>query len=300
MKKRYILITSTLLLVLLILGSFFDLKISETLYFKDNSFSLVFAIVGEYLTFGGLAFFGGLIFKTAKKYLQNKVWSVLFLAGALIYLFFGGFLFGKELSETDALGGLSSLFTKIYIYAPLGILLVAPMFYVGTIFSIAVNSKNKFASIVSLSFAILFALIVTMGVKELSCRPRYFYIVEYGRQGVVYSDWWQIFKDKETLMAADGVDSNMFKSLPSGHACYSMCGLMVGEAFALLDGKIRKHHVAIFFGIVGFSLVVSFSRILCGRHFLSDVSIGMIIALVSYVIVNMIIKNYFNKPEVSE
>lgn len=301
MKRRYPLIVGGALLAVLILGSFFDLQLAQTLYIKNNPFSLIFAILGEYLTFGGLAFFGGLIVKTSFKQLKNKVWATLFFIGGLIYLIVGGFIFGHELSETDALGGVSSIFEKIYIYAPLGIVLIVPMFLLGLKLSSKVINTKQYASLVALSFAILFAIVVTIGIKELACRPRFFYLEEVRQDYLIYRDWWVIFDQKESFMQLDGVDSNAFKSLPSGHACYSMAGLMVAASFPILDEKYNKLLVPCFFGVICFSFIVSFSRLLCGRHYLSDVAVGMLIGLVSYFLINEIIKNFINKKlEVKE
>lgn len=294
MKRRHILIVGIILAIGLVLGSIFDLQISQSLLFKGNIFSIVCAIIGEFALCGGLSFFGGVIVIDSKKYIFNKFWSIAFFIGGFIYFIVAGAYFGIELMSADALGRFFPGLDKLYISIPIGLGLIVPTFFLGFHFSDMIDHVSKFNALVALSFALVAALVVTLSVKYIMCRPRFIYINEFEHE-YLFRNWWQRFGNRDYYMSLDDVDSDMFRSLPSGHACYSMCGLIPFTYLYLFNEKLEKRKVLIFYIVVGCSFAISFSRILAGMHYLSDVCIGGLIGLVCYYIVNDIIQKYILK-----
>lgn len=85
-----------------------------------------------------------------------------------------------------------------------------------------------------------------------------------------------------------GIVSEEFKSFPSGHAANAAIMILLGS-LSLLDEKFKGKKDLLFFIGFGFALVVAFSRIVAGAHFLSDVTIGILITFLFEIITIKII-----------
>ena len=81
-----------------------------------------------------------------------------------------------------------------------------------------------------------------------------------------------------------------FHSLPSGH---SSTIFILAFIFILLIPRLK-------YSFIIFAAIVSFSRVVVGAHFLTDILAGLIIALVSYKFINFVYEKKFinNKPVV--
>ena len=68
MKKRFhLFIIMGILLVGLVVGSFFDLQIDQALFQKNNGFGLFMAVFGVYPCYIGMAFIGGAFLRVTLK-----------------------------------------------------------------------------------------------------------------------------------------------------------------------------------------------------------------------------------------
>ena len=110
---------------------------------------------------------------------------------------------------------------------------------------------------------------------------------------------WYVFNGKvspDELMLTLGVASDGFKSFPSGHSS-SVAMLIVLTALPKLipslntKGKKTILYLAVFLGV----FAVTFSRILVGAHYLSDVLVGTFITLLCYFVVDLVMNKIFEK-----
>ena len=80
-----------------------------------------------------------------------------------------------------------------------------------------------------------------------------------------------------------------FKSFPSGHSCAVMCGLILGTTIPLMNKKWMKYQTLFFYIAFGWGLIVMFSRMLVGAHYLTDTCMGSLLAVVFFYIGNEVV-----------
>ena len=122
-------------------------------------------------------------------------------------------------------------------------------------------------------FTFIFASIVNFVIKNIVCRPRpfetYDFIINYGGEGGF--------------------------SMPSGHSvCVAVLAIFICVyAFQTTKSKSLKSLTTIF--SVLFALLVAFSRMVLGVHYLTDVIIGLLEGAIIASIMLLIYMCYFNK-----
>ena len=124
------------------------------------------------------------------------------------------------------------------------------------------------------------------GTKSIFHRPRYRDLVAPGITR--FYNWWEVCKEYKTL----DVDPEFFKSFPSGHTCGTACSIMVFSWFPLFFKNTKKHQVMLFYIALAYTLIVAFSRMTLGAHFLSDIAMGGILFSVFYLIGNEFILKF--------
>ncbi len=75
-----------------------------------------------------------------------------------------------------------------------------------------------------------------------------------------------------------------FKSFPSGHSINASIVMSI----AFFPFKKTSTSQKVFIGVAAYTVLVQFSRIMQGAHFLSDVTMGVIIGLLMIVLANKI------------
>lgn len=94
----------------------------------------------------------------------------------------------------------------------------------------------------------------------------------------------------KTKLMALGVASEEFKSFPSGHTGCATCALLLA-ALPLLSDRLKGKETMLLWIGVAFTIVVAFSRIIMGAHFLTDVTVGMsVTVLVISILMNILYK----------
>lgn len=131
----------------------------------------------------------------------------------------------------------------------------------------AENRKKVIAVIVALACA----RVIVEVMKVLAGRPRFVFLEETGTS---FSPW---YAGGQPHLLDD-----RFKSFPSGHAM-SASLLYI---WACLD-KEKKWKALV---SVGFAIVVSLGRMMCGMHYLSDVAMGMFIGYCSVYLFEKMLK----------
>lgn len=240
----------------LIVGSFYDLQINQLLYMRGSFYSDFFRLTGEMPMVISLVAVTFIYIKNAPK---------------------GNYL---------ALGFCLIAFLAYPIVSGLGIPgyfdLENPLFSIAIIFfyyvsGFAIARKLKFSDktqalqyilTIIISYTVIFA--ATEIMKNIWGRMRFFEMLNLNDYSG-FTNWWVI----------NGTPtSDIFKSFPSGHtsAAASIFILLTITSYFKIE-KVKSLQVF----LIAWPILVFISRILDGAHFLSDVSVGLLIAvIVSY------------------
>ena len=305
MKKRYhFYIVAGILLIGLIIGSFLDLQINSALFNKTNVFGLIVSSFGMIPGYGTLAFFGGLLFFLTLKNTEFKKWAkaILFVV-AIAMLGCAIYFLGKDVFSVNGFEN-----KKLYWlgFVIMGVISCG-IFYLGFFLGRFNKNPKMWLLVVIVAATIFIALVpgVTL-FKAIMHRPRFRTVFASGYE-VPFLNWWQRFAEYDDYKVGDvliinGVtyDKEEFKSFPSGHAGATMCGIILLSYLPLVDNRLMKHQVLLFYIGFGWSLVVMFARSLVGAHYLSDTCFGALITLVCFYIGNeFVVRKCLPKEEVA-
>ncbi|MBO4667175.1 MAG: phosphatase PAP2 family protein [Bacilli bacterium] len=304
MKKRYhLFIVMGVLIIGLILGSFFDLQINQAIFVKDNWFGLWMASFGVYPCYMGLAFAGGALLLVGTKRKELPIW------GKILSYFFSVLAFGMSIylcgKEFPSPNGYN-----VPHLAWLGYLL-AGIFMAGS-FALGFFLLRKGDLKMITRMCILILVIFTIAllppgflIKLVIHRPRYRYAVRSGL--TAYYNWWEMFPEyKNYISTAENpifvegfeITKEEFKSFPSGHSGTGAIMMMFLPYFAMVFKKLRGKETLLFY--IGFvwALIMMFSRMLVGAHYLTDTCMGSLFVVVVYYVVNefALHKKLFDDP----
>ena len=68
-----------------------------------------------------------------------------------------------------------------------------------------------------------------------------------------------------------------------------MCGLILGATIPLMNKKWMKYQTLFFYIAFGWGLIVMFSRMLVGAHYLTDTCMGSLLAVIFFYIGNEVV-----------
>jgi len=295
MRKRWLYIPLVLPFIIgLIIGSFKDLEIAESVYwgvsFADNPFGMLCSAFAPIISYMFLTFVSGyfLYFATIEKE-NNWLKAFYWFVGTCAYAVSIFFTQDKIIS-VNSFDYSSLKIPGIFICA----LFLLPFYFIG--YKTAKKKQNKtflFACI-ALLFVYGLALVpATQFTKWIIRRPRYrtLDVEEYKTLGVTYLNWWQrnpLWKQIKEVFADSSSYKEDFKSFPSGHTCEACMVAISLPYLGTLDQKhVKREPLYVFIGLA-FTIMVGFSRMTMGAHFLSDVSMGALIMSVLFVIANEI------------
>ncbi|MDO4797679.1 MAG: phosphatase PAP2 family protein [Coriobacteriales bacterium] len=262
-------------------GTFFDLQISQTLYQPTNPFAIFFSVVGLLpLTIPACILLGAL----AQRQMVGSKPVALRVLLAVVCVAFACVIAYLAVKSLPTIGGPESS-----ILLP-GIALVAISLVLGlgcVAVGFACARNNDEADLVRRALLAFVLLILSYALIELGKgimhRPRY-YAVATGIEGISFQPWYKPFTGYKELIEK-GVANEVFKSFPSGHA--AQIGTFVTGFYGLtvlIPSLRNKWRVAVVVGLV-LVLAVCVSRMILGAHYLSDVSVGVLIStLVAFAI----------------
>ena len=286
-----------LFLVTFILGSIFDLKLSETVFSKNDNFGLIVSCIGTLLGYSMLALCGGILFGLALVRPYKKYVKVLLYIGAAVAFGLGIFFAGREFFGPNGFTDESVEWAGYLIALPFMCLTG----FLGYRIAKTNDSKYLLNVVLVLLVAIFLSLIpgVTM-LKAIFHRPRFRTLSDPLYPEITFHNWWQRCADYKELMNLYGLTNEEFKSFPSGHAGATLVLALVATFAPLLDKRINKNHLVLFYSSVAVTLLVCYARILVGAHFLSDVSMGALLTAIFTFISNEVIiffKDKFEKKQ---
>lgn len=267
----------------IILGSFFDLQISQSIASSTNGFGLAISSIAPTIGFCFLALISGAFIALALQK-ERKTWmKVLFWILAVGGFGASVFYSGKEYFGVNGFAGAAPGFVGYLI----AIVPLSGATYLG--YRLFKGNDKPYTWIVLL-IAIAAVVLVLVGavtiLKEIMHRPRYRAIAEYG---IDFYNWWQPCKNYRDLMGLYHLTSEEFKSYPSGHTAEISISLITLTVVPFVCPKLSKLQLPLFWGFFAFTLLVAFARILAAAHFLSDVSTGLAVSMIFAFIANEII-----------
>ena len=287
MKKRWMFIPAgAIFLIALILGSFFDLQLSQSIADTENMFGIVLAAIGEITAYGLIGFLGGCFFYFGAHVYKKTIFKIIFIALGVIALLGATYFQGTAFTSVNAFGHLNESFDKLYFSLPIGFVMVAPFSVAGYF----VAKKNLSLDSIKVLFTLLaMVLIVLLGInliKILAYRPRFRLIQLEGDD--LFKNWWEFTFGKGLK---DVYDSEHIKSFPSGHtgcAVFAMTIVYLPYFFPQLN-KYKHFEEFAFFSGLAYALLIAFSRILVGAHFLSDVAFSGVFFVVTMYVANEVL-----------
>lgn len=297
--------------ILLILGSLFDLQISKAIadlkegqYQSSNIFGRIFETIGEMPLYLIVGFACSVVFANLSKRKQKNYFIVIKIICVLLTLFAFYFMYYrlfKNLSIHFDFENQLGKVTDYLAYFLLGALSCGILFFFSQKYPVYFLNKMLPLALVMLS-ASLFSVIFSQGIKIVSKRYR-FCTLNAIQNFSLFTNW---FNFKGNLPITDqmllmGVQSDGAKSFPSGHVASGALVICFTALPALFDKLNNKKHRIIINAVIWiFIVMLMVSRIVMGKHYLSDVTVGLFITVVCYVlseiIINKILKKHPIKP----
>lgn len=271
MGKKERIIVFAVGLVLLIIFTFTDLQISTVLYTK-NIFGRIFEITGE-IPFIFLSLFGSaLLLRMRSK--TNRVLNIAAAAIALLFLllfaFMGGFMTWNYLNKN--VGQTLPVFVPVLI----GLVLLV----LALLLARCVPEKYAHRAVTYAVTAIVYfiAVIVIMNLLK-SCMGRM--RMREMTDPLTQFTRWYVVNDR-------GGFNDIYASFPSGHSMNSAAVILVTllpSFVPALAGKRKLLHILAYVWII----LVGSSRIVMGAHFASDVTVGILLSLLLFEIIQTIV-----------
>lgn len=254
---------------MLIVGTFYDEQIGKILYSPDNLFGNFFSKIGEFPPYLTIPLFGTVFFYGKPQNINKAltvIWKIFFSVLCL-----AGFVF-----MTTKFG--SHLLPKNDFRTPIEIL-VAIVFTALSLFFGKRIPKKYISPLKRFSvFGVLAFAISGLGVDFIKTfwgrtRPRDMFKIDDFSS---FSPWY----------LPQGKTGN--KSFPSGHANQATLLFLItglSEAFS----SLKKYDVKLFLVSWAFVFAVSLSRIIVGAHFLTDVTMGVLITFTTVLVLRTVI-----------
>ena len=147
------------------------------------------------------------------------------------------------------------------------------------------NEKMWIVFCAVIAMLLVALLLVIPTIKDNMHRPRYRALLAY--KEISFHNWWQPFKEYGSIK--DLYPHDNFKSFPSGHTAEASILLVATTFMPLANPKFKKIQLPLFIGSFLFMALIALARILAAAHYLSDVSMGALLTLVTTVIANEVV-----------
>lgn len=265
--KKNGLILGAFLLLCMLVGTFFDYQISEMLFDPQSFFGMLFASYGQLPAMLCFSVSGLLLIKIKK---AEWLSSLLCISGFVVCTSFA--VLGITL---DPMLYIPNMPLSVSILIAVCIVLLTD----GLIwkYSASADRKQIKVFILILLGTILTEIILINIIKIPWARPRMRMLAVQPQ--AAFQPWWVIGSEMKDHLLALGVAAEEFKSFPSGHSGNAACAMLLC-VLPLICQKCHGKETALFMVGVVFMLIVAFSRIIMGAHFLSDVTVGMSITFI--------------------
>ncbi len=302
-KNLKILIAYIALFVLILIGTFADLQISMSFavlkkgeYYTHSFFAALLEILGEmpvYILpstaiFVIMRYFLSQNLSKAKRYVTIIV-SFLIVLGLNYYAGSKFFAYARNYMSLEWI--FSGVFPYI-LYAFFSIIFTILWYMLSMYLGNEKNLKNLAICALIVIFTAILSQIVTQSVKPIFLRIRYRYMNELGDFSK-YSAWYQINANNIVGKIAN---KDNFLSFPSGHATAAAMTFTL-TIFISYFGKFKNKIISSAIKTIGilYPVLVAFSRIEAGAHFLTDVCFGLVITLTAMLVSKWIVNKWLAK-----
>ena len=288
-KKLYIFLVG-LCLIGLILGAFFDHDIAKEFYRENNIVAVALSVLGIYLYYGSFVFFLGVLGRQLF-ILSDK--AVFKCTVAVVYTCFSLFTssYAAAAILSDSVCGLllenntHSLMRNIVA----GLYLLWPLFPLGVIANGKRCERKVIRELIILLSLMTIAICASNLVKYIVMRPRFRVTLE-GYEGVGFVPVFRHFSEGKMLKEMYDLKFDDLASFFSGHAMNGILCILIFPAYAHVFSKLKGKEKQLITLALILSIPISFSRIILGNHYLSDISFGSLVGLM-FVAVITVIKN---------
>ncbi len=291
-KKLSLIIKSSVILtlvILLIIGTFFDLSISKSLadltggkYFSNNHFANFLEGVGELPTFILLALCVGVVGYNISKKKQKYRLAVLYLTAIMAFfvLSYGIIRVVETFAEIYDFSYDIGWFGDELCCMLLAVAIMALGVYLGHCLGDKKLAKLHYFALTVIIVCIT-SFILTQILKEVFSRPRFRTLHLLGDYDL-FSVWYKPnpFTDVPKKFIALGVSQDGYKSFPSGHTSWVCVLVLFSYLPRFLQGFSKRVKVCLNTVPAIFVVIVAFSRILAGAHYLTDVVVSAIFTLI--------------------
>ena len=284
-SKSYTIIFGILFAILLgglITSCFCDLEVNIAITNTNSIFGMICASFGQLPGWCMMGFFGVMSFRLSQQ-VEKRLYKILLIIFSILVIGVSTYLiFGDMNSSHNGFKEISNIFVRIII----AVILEAIIVFIGFKVINTKDTKTLFRVWIILMIAYYLGLLIVFVMKGIWARPRFRLICEgYGNYTVqdLFRPWYQIKKGlAETVYPDSIINSDDFRSFPSGHSYDSMTSILLSYVPLLnIKQKDNKWIRPLLLGIFGcYSMMIAFSRILYGAHFLSDVSFGGLVCVI--------------------
>lgn len=299
----------TVLLILIVVGSFADLAISKAVVNPDNFLGKTCESFGYLFGFSCLPAIGAMLFVALVK--KENVWWKKALGIAIPALFIIVAIYITAGEATGDAGYSWRLPTWAgYLIASLFQILA----FVGYVFLVdrSISSKELIFKSLAAFFGVFACLVlVTFVLKKIAYRPRFRAMVyDNAENGTValglgkYQNWWDwnFFRKPawwDTEIAQGHItaeNSELIKSWPSGHSNTASLIIILPIFMSVSLAKDKKYvHGITFSACMFYAALVAWLRIRVGAHFLTDVCWAILLTTLtvpaSYYLTGLFAKN---------
>ena len=267
----------TFFAVMLIIGTFNDEAIAKTLFSPDNIPIKFVTSLGVYPFFAMSVLFSGALYERVMHSKINKAVKVTVCILIGLLATFVGFIGAGSLVDKDSLGSIfPELNRNIPVIIGISVVSIFPLAYLGFSMAKKTDDGTLAKHIICLLILLALSYAALQVLKNVFHRPRYRLAV-LGYEGIGFVKWYTPFSGSQDLVEAFGIDAGEFRSFPSGHSILSMALVYILQSFAWFSPGLRNKRLIL--GVLGFifAVIIMFTRMILGAHYLSDVSAGAII-----------------------
>jgi membrane-associated phospholipid phosphatase len=259
------------IVLLLVAGTFFDLPLDGKLYDPDSSFAKIFAIIGMFPELIVIILSPAMILSVL--YVKRKNISTVFFIVILAVLVCIEVLYTNDIM---------SYLSELPVGTPVAVAMLICVIVAGSFLLLPLAKKNPkemfFVGLIGI-VTIFIGKAILSTLKTYWGRQRFYTMDDPALQ---FTPWY--------LPQGKGKGDN-FMSFPSGHSFASMLSVWLSLWTRFIE-SIKKYTRLIFAIAILFALATMFSRIVYGRHFLSDVSTGAFLSLASMALAVFLFDKY--------
>lgn len=313
-KSKKITIISSIVasvLIVLVLGTVFDLQISKALadlpngqYYTSNLFAIIGECFGEDVLYLLVISSCAILFFYILKNPFQKKWQNYLLQGIVLFISYIVSIYLFYVTLDNFVPYVSDI--SDYIHSAIGIITIFlfPIFITATTYFLI--SKIKLETIKQLwKWALLVIIVAFVSnsiiqiAKHIFDRTRFRAMVFSGdNEFSFFTNWFTINQHKFSSNSFYADD--FFKSFPSGHTCAAASTFVLVLLPYYIQNINTKKNKIIFWSVASiYTFLVALSRIVAGAHFFTDVYIASLITVacvyVTYIVINIVCKKLESK-----